>query len=114
MSDGYCDEHKHIAEERKKERHKRYDSMKRDKQAASFYKSTPWERVRLHALDRDHHLCQHCVDNKRIQMADMIDHIIPIRIDWSLRVTMSNLQSLCNQCHAIKTAEDKRKYGDKL
>ncbi|MFJ5625435.1 HNH endonuclease [Peribacillus loiseleuriae] len=63
---------------------------------------------------RDHGLCQHCLKDKRLIYADMVDHIIPIKIAWHLRVFLKNLQCLCNGCHAIKTAEDKRKYGDRV
>ncbi|MFS0820769.1 HNH endonuclease [Bacillus sp. 1P02SD] len=52
----------------------------------------------------------HCLQRKLITFAEMVDHIIPIKIAWHLRVYLDNLQSLCNQCHAVKTAEDKIKY----
>lgn len=92
------------------DRHKLYDKNRRDKNSNSFYKSSEWIRVRKQALLRDHGLCQHCLRSKRIKHAEMVDHIIPIKEEWSLRLTLSNLQSLCNPCHNTKTAEDKRKY----
>jgi len=63
---------------------------------------------------RDAGLCQHCLNAKTITLADMVEHIIPLKVAWHLRLVMANLQSLCNQCHAVKTAEDKRKYGKSL
>lgn len=113
-NDRYCQDHQKIAKEKQRIRHRFYDKYKRDKEAAAFYKSKSWDLMRVEALRRDHGLCQCCLKEKEITYAEMVDHIIPIKIDWSLRLTLSNLQSLCNACHAIKTAEDKRKYGDKL
>lgn len=60
---------------------------------------------------RDKGLCLHCKDNRKIKVADMVDHIIPIKVDPSLKLKLENLQSLCNPCHNRKTAEDKKKYG---
>ncbi len=91
-------------------RHKLYDKYKRDKDSTAFYKSKPWCIKRREALIRDKGLCQHCLKAKRIKQAEMVDHIIPIKEDWSLRLTLSNLQSLCNACHNKKTAEDKKLY----
>ena len=66
---------------------------------------------RLESLEKHHHLCVHCLKKNRIKKADMVDHIIPIKVNWSLRLSLNNLQPLCNQCHNIKTAEDEKKYG---
>ncbi|TYS50095.1 HNH endonuclease [Bacillus infantis] len=96
------------------ERHKLYDRYRRDQETAAFYKSTPWRKVREQALARDIGLCQHCLSKGRIKWADMVDHIIPIKEAWELRLVLDNLQSLCNSCHNIKTAEDKKKYARPL
>jgi 5-methylcytosine-specific restriction protein A len=103
----YCDNH----QDKDKQRHKIYDQHQRDKKAAAFYNSKEWERSRLQALIRDYYLCQHCLKEKIIKLADMVDHIIPIKIAWHLRVFLNNLQSLCYSCHTKKTLEDKKKYG---
>lgn len=101
-------------QKKRNERHKLYDKHRRDKEAAAFYKSKAWRIVREDALLRDLGLCQHCLKQKRITLADMVDHIIPIKVEWDLRLSIDNLQSLCNRCHAIKTAEDKLKYQKKI
>ncbi|MBU8733446.1 HNH endonuclease [Cytobacillus oceanisediminis] len=95
---------------KKNERHQMYDKYRRDKEAASFYKSKPWRVLREQALLRDLGLCQHCLAKDKITLADMVDHIIPIKEAWELRLVLDNLQSLCNSCHAAKTSEDKKKY----
>jgi 5-methylcytosine-specific restriction enzyme A len=105
----YCDKHADgLAKERSY-----YDRFIRDKESKAFYNSKDWDIARKRALSRDHRLCQHCLVHKRITHADMVDHIIPIKINWNLRVSINNLQSLCNACHRTKTEADKRKYGEK-
>jgi len=111
--DRYCDQHKHLAEQRQrdKQRDKHYDKYKRNQQARAFYHSKEWERIRLAVLSRDNFLCQECLKNKRITRAVIADHIVPLLVAWDKRLDMSNLQSLCQSCHNRKTAEDKRRYG---
>jgi 5-methylcytosine-specific restriction enzyme A len=99
-----------VCKPKQKERHKLYDKYRRDREGATFYKSKGWQIVREQALLRDLGLCQHCLAKGKITLADMVDHIIPIRVEWDLRISVGNLQSLCNSCHAIKTSEDKKKY----
>jgi 5-methylcytosine-specific restriction protein A len=95
----YCDKHKGKEQQSKAERHRYYDEHMRDQQAREFYHSKEWERVRLAALARDNFLCQHCLRNNRITPADMVHHIIEIKRDWSKRLDLDNLISLCNSCH---------------
>ena len=111
MNKETCDSCKDRRKQRRRESNRLYDKNIRDKESTSFYKSKAWKVKRLQALERDHYLCVHCFKRNKMKKADMVDHIIPIKEDWSLRLSLSNLQSLCNQCHNIKTAEDERKYG---
>lgn len=92
-------------------RHAIYDKHYRDKDATAFYNSKEWRRVRVQALTRDNHLCQHCLITRNITMADMVDHIKPLKNFWELKSDLRNLQSLCNACHGIKTVKDKRVYS---
>jgi 5-methylcytosine-specific restriction enzyme A len=102
----YCNQHTNgLAKERSY-----YDRFIRDKDSKKFYNSKAWNIAREQALIRDNRLCQHCLNRKRITYADMVDHIVPIKINWELRVSINNLQSLCNACHRAKTEADKRKY----
>ncbi len=108
---GYCQEHAHLADAEKRERNRRYDRHKRDKQADAFYHSVEWDRARPQALIRDNYLCQDCLNEKKITPASLVDHIIPLKVAWHLRTTLSNLRSLCDRHHAAKTADDRRRYG---
>ena len=44
-----------------------------------------------------------------IKIGDVVDHIIPIRMDWSKRLEPTNLQTLCHACHNKKTKKMRRK-----
>jgi len=83
--------------------------------AASRGYDSQWKRIRIQALKRDCYLCQICLCAGRVTSANTVDHIIPIVIDPSRRLDLTNLQTLCDaaphNCHAVKTAEDARKYN---
>lgn len=62
----------------------------------------------------NHFLCVLCsVDGLKPVVADVVHHIIPVTVDWSLRLDYSNCQPLCHDCHNKQTAEDKIKYSNK-
>jgi len=64
-----------------------------------FYQSRPWRAVRLLALQRDHYLCQECLKRKRFKTATEVHHIRPLEEFPELGLELSNLQSLCWDCH---------------
>jgi 5-methylcytosine-specific restriction endonuclease McrA len=68
-----------------------------------------WERVRLQHL-MDEPLCRHCGVADLVVAADMVDHIIPVAVAPERRLDDSNLQSLCNTCHAIKSQKDRKRW----
>ena len=100
LTDGhYCEKHKAEAEKRKAETNKFYDKHIRDKQAEMFYKSKAWVAARQQALIRDNYLCQECLKRGRITRADTVHHKIELKEDWSKRLQLGNLVSLCAECH---------------
>lgn len=89
-----------------------------------------WSTVIAPAVrERDEWMCQECkrVGGLGLAMAEMasrprtktgkvrepiVDHIIPAHArPMSAFYDMDNLQTLCDQHHAEKTAEDLKKYG---
>lgn len=106
----YCSNHQHIAEQENKDRYKYYDQYQRDKKTAKFYNSAEWKSLKQQALIRDKGLCQDCLDKQKITIATEVDHIIPIKERWDLRLVLGNLRSLCHRCHMRKTARDRKKY----
>lgn len=112
--DRYCDEHKEIAEEqdraRELQRYKDYNKYSRNKKYQAFYVSREWRTLTAYIKARDNNLCQICLKDSKITKADVTDHIVPIEIDWSLRLDEKNCWRLCHSCHDKKTRDDKRKY----
>ncbi len=95
----FCDKHQAEGETERTEAAKHYDKYKRDQQARMFYKSRAWQAARLRALIRDNFLCQDCIKDNRITQADTVHHRVEISRDWSKRLQLSNLVSLCASCH---------------
>lgn len=91
---GYCVDHIQTASN-----HSDYKRNRTDRREQLFYASTIWLKTRSMALRRDHGLCQHCLRDGEVKVADMVHHAISIKADWSLRLVLSNLLSLCNRCH---------------
>ena len=70
-----------------------------------FYHSSEWRAVRLQVLERDRYLCQPCKRAGRITPAKTVDHIEPLRTNWSRRLDLDNLETICGQCHNAKHIE---------
>ena len=51
-------------------------------------------------------MCEECLKVGRLTPAQMVDHIVPIN-KGGASLDIENLQSLCNACHARKSAKDK-------
>jgi 5-methylcytosine-specific restriction endonuclease McrA len=71
---------------------------------SSFYNSRRWRKISKEFL-RCSPLCVDCRNEERVVMATITDHIVPItqggdHWDWS------NLQSLCDKHHAIKSGRE--------
>ena len=86
-----------------------YDNTTRDESIAKFYNSKSWKSVRNRKIKADP-ICEHCKEKGKIEIAKEVDHIIPIKVDWSKRLDINNLQSLCKSCHRKKTIKDKKNY----
>ena len=70
-----------------------------------FYQSTAWRKLRAMKLAQEP-MCEECARLGRLTPAQMVDHIVPINKGGGA-LDKSNLQSLCNSCHARKSAKDK-------
>ncbi|MBW3492284.1 HNH endonuclease [Bacillus sp. FDAARGOS_1420] len=104
--DKYCSKH----QDKVQENTRYYDKYIRNKSSRSFYNSRLWKDMRELMYRRDHGLCVPCRSKDIIQIGDVVDHIIPIRVDWSKRLEPTNLQTLCHACHNKKTKEDEKVY----
>ncbi len=107
--EGYCEQHKTT----KADNNRYYDKYNRNKKHDRFYHSSSWIKCRDYIKIRDNGLCQHCLNEKRITVGVLVDHIVPLTADWAKRLDENNLQLLCQSCHNKKTTEDVQKYGKK-
>lgn len=72
---------------------------------------TPYGKRIRNGFIKKHPLCAHCLEQGIDVMADEVDHIIR----WTRGGSWygeHNLQSLCKECHDIKTAEEDEDYED--
>jgi len=86
------------------------DLPNRDRQeAALFYASAPWRRLRRWFLNRNT-LCADPfgthADAGTIVPAEHVDHIKPRRDRPDLAFNPENLQALCHSCHSRKTRQE--------
>ena len=72
------------------------------------YGNTAWRRLRRIQLNREP-LCRTCLSKGIVNQASQVDHIIPVEKQPELRLSLSNLQSLCETCHTKKTREENKK-----
>lgn len=107
-------------QEAKKEADKKYNNQIRqryDSDLTKFYQSSAWKKKRKEILKRDSYTCRQCLleleeGNQPSGTLDKnlhVDHITPIRKDYSRRLDSSNLQVLCQYHHNQKTREEERK-----
>ena len=64
-----------------------------------------WRRVRNIHIDVN----PFCIGCEAV--GTEVDHIVPVYVDYSLRLVPSNLQTICHSCHVRKTHADIRIYG---
>lgn len=68
------------------------------------YHTTKWRELRAYVLQCSP-LCAMCEQIGVVTLAQMVDHINPVRLGgefWD----QSNLQPLCNSCHASKSGKE--------
>ena len=95
---GYCETHKPEYEQRQREQNTRYERSRGS--AASNGYDAQWNKVRLIKL-RHNPLCEDCQEAGRVTAAVLVHHVKPVKEHPELRLTMSNLRSLCVQCHEL-------------
>lgn len=61
----------------------------------------PWRRLRLQVFARDHYTCRVC---GRVTGTPECDHIVPESMGGES--VLRNLQTLCVECHAVKTTRE--------
>ena len=107
----YCDEHNPLYEAERNKYRKRYDRG-RGSSAKRGY-DHQWRVYRLRYLRRNP-LCVKCLAEGKFVPATVVDHIIPHKGDKKLFWDPENHQSMCKQCHDIKTASEDGGFGNEV
>ena len=81
---------------------KRGYSKRYNKKTDPFYSSQAWQ-LKRRSYSKRFPLCQVCKFKGRIKQKNLVDHIREIK-DGGSALDDDNLMSMCNQCHAVKTA----------
>lgn len=101
----YCAEHASTAKY-KRAKTKRKSAYHHDNK--DFYHTRAWQSLSQYVYERDEGKCQRCgifVFGRRAHR----HHIVPIRVDPTLRLEPNNIILLCPKCHEIVENEDKNK-----
>jgi len=69
------------------------------------YHTTNWRAVRQAVLMSEP-LCRGCSERGEVVLAQMVDHIEPVRLGGNFW-DVTNLQPLCNSCHASKSGKER-------
>lgn len=72
-----------------------------------------WEKARRAWLEK-HPDCVHCLAERVVTAATVVDHIVPHKGDMKLFWDSSNWQSLCGQHHNKKTAMEDGGFGNAI
>lgn len=88
--------------------------------AKTFYKSQAWQRMREYVMKRDKRLCQDCLKQGLIVIAEEVHHIKPITEeninDVNITLNEDNLVSVCRECHKARhhSRRQQRYFVDKF
>ncbi|HDT6575772.1 TPA: HNH endonuclease [Bacillus cereus] len=73
-----------------------------------FYKHRYWAKhIRLQALERDNYECQSCKRLGKYRKGRNVHHIKELRDRPDLAYILSNLETLCIQCHNKEHGKEK-------
>lgn len=67
----------------------------------------PWRRRREAVMKRDHYLCQPCKRQGRVKEGTEVDHIVNVAEGGTDDDV--NLQTICSDCHQVKTQAEARR-----
>ncbi|WP_334051006.1 HNH endonuclease [Burkholderia cepacia] len=81
----------------------RPDTVRGNRHARGY--GSAWERIRMRILRRDTGLCQPCLQTSRVTPATAVDHVISKARGGTDHD--ENLQAICRDCHAAKTARER-------
>ena len=89
------------------------DTRRQRDERDKFYNTTQWRKLRALHLKRNP-LCKWCEELGVVKVGKIVDHIKRIK-SGGAPLDISNLQTLCTKCHAIKSGYEahEKKNGNK-
>jgi len=87
---------------------KKVEGQTRQYDNSSFYQSKQWRMTRNHYI-KSNPLCEQCSRDNKTTGGHCVDHIKPVT-KGGAKFDESNLQTLCNSCHAKKSAQEAVEY----
>lgn len=94
---GYCPDHIHLVDDKKRQR----DQYRMSSSNRGY--DGPWRKLRKTFI-RENPLCHDCMVKGRYKPTREVHHIKKVKEYPSLRLVKSNLMGLCKSCHSIRTA----------
>jgi len=82
-----------------KKRKFKHLSLPEEARIKLFYESLAWRRLRYKTLKKHGRRCQCCGAEPDDGVRINVDHILPIKKFWHLRLDPDNLQVLCGECN---------------
>jgi 5-methylcytosine-specific restriction endonuclease McrA len=71
------------------------------------YTTQRWQRLRRHKL-REHPLCEYCLNVGKLEVATVVDHIVPISRGGDPYPPLDHLMSCCASHHNQKTRAEQQ------
>lgn len=99
----------------KKDYTHKYNTIKRvrndvKREQNGFYHTKQWQTLRQQVLDKQHYLCQYCLLHERVTPAKTVDHRVSLVFDPDKKADVSNLDTICPECHHLKTEWEQTYY----
>lgn len=105
--ESYCNEHKELKYESKKQYDRRRYSN--DKQVRQTYNKKIWKKdIRNNVLRRDNYVCRYCEAKGIIKKATLVDHFISVRDAYEDRYNEANLYASCDRCNTVKQSDEEK------
>ena len=88
---------------RKLNRSKYKGKYERNSEADKFRNTAKWRNKRNCIQQRDRYMCRYCflVEKKIVTSGLSVHHIVPLAVDYSMRLDDNNLITLCRSHHEL-------------
>lgn len=93
-----------VNKDKYKKQKEKYDTYLNRDRNQRFYLSKQWQQLRLVQLGNEP-LCQANYSGCT-RYGIEIHHVIPLNINWSLRLSTDNLETRCKECHSVDTRRE--------